>query len=65
MRQAPAERRTPNAERRTPNAERRTPNAERRTPYVKDGIGRYVVDGESDAVDPAREGTKDAARTTS
>ncbi|MEW1776864.1 glucosidase [Streptomyces sp. NPDC086777] len=28
------------------------------TPYVKDGIGRYVVHGERDAVDPARTGTK-------
>ncbi|MCI3278812.1 MGH1-like glycoside hydrolase domain-containing protein [Streptomyces cylindrosporus] len=34
------------------------PNA---SPYVKDGIGRHVVDGESGAVNPAREGTKAAA----
>ncbi|MFF4121087.1 MGH1-like glycoside hydrolase domain-containing protein [Streptomyces sp. NPDC001714] len=32
-----------------------SPNA---TPYVKDGIGRYVVHGERDAVNPARTGTK-------
>ncbi|NUT25865.1 MAG: glucosidase [Streptomyces sp.] len=31
------------------------------SPYVKDGIGRQVVDGESGAVNPAREGTKAAA----
>ncbi|MGW0876184.1 MGH1-like glycoside hydrolase domain-containing protein [Streptomyces sp. NPDC002740] len=30
------------------------------TPYVKDGIGRYVVHGETGAVDPARTGTKAA-----
>ncbi|MFF9168427.1 MULTISPECIES: glucosidase [unclassified Streptomyces] len=30
------------------------------TPYVKDGIDRYVVHGERDAVDPARTGTKAA-----
>ncbi|MGY6019315.1 MGH1-like glycoside hydrolase domain-containing protein [Streptomyces spinosirectus] len=35
-----------------------TPNA---SPYVKDGIGRHVVDGESEAVNPAQEGTKAAA----
>lgn len=34
------------------------PNA---SPYVKDGIGRHVVDKESGAVNPAREGTKAAA----
>ena len=39
-------------------------NAERlfhrsnRTPYVKDGIGRYLVHGRRDAVNPANEGTK-------
>ncbi|WP_037568762.1 MGH1-like glycoside hydrolase domain-containing protein [Phaeacidiphilus oryzae] len=38
-----------------------TPNA---SPYVKDGIGRYVVDGEEGAVNPAREGTKAAAHYT-
>src|SRR5262249_4829709 len=32
-----------------------------RTPYVKDGIGRRVVDGEAGAVNPALEGTKAAA----
>jgi hypothetical protein len=42
------------------NTERlfRVPNA---SPYVKDGIGRYVVDGEPAAVNPAGEGTKAAA----
>ncbi|MGW1212755.1 MGH1-like glycoside hydrolase domain-containing protein [Streptomyces sp. NPDC002499] len=30
------------------------------TPYVKDGIDRYVVHGETDAVNPARTGTKAA-----
>ncbi|GAA3784114.1 glucosidase [Streptomyces coacervatus] len=35
-----------------------TPNA---SPYVKDGIGRHVVDGESGALNPAREGTRAAA----
>ncbi len=35
-----------------------TPNA---TPYVKDAFHRYVVDGESNAVNPARTGTKAAA----
>jgi hypothetical protein len=33
-------------------------------PYVKDGIGRYVVDGEHAAVNPQRTGTKAAARYT-
>ncbi len=31
------------------------------TPYVKDGIGRYVVNGAAGAVNPARQGTKAAA----
>ncbi|HEY7034407.1 MAG TPA: hypothetical protein VH482_23930 [Thermomicrobiales bacterium] len=31
------------------------------TPYVKDGIDRYLVQGETDAVNPANEGTKVAA----
>ncbi|MGW8379738.1 glucosidase [Streptomyces sp. ODS28] len=31
------------------------------SPYVKDGIGRRVVNGEEGAVNPAREGTKAAA----
>ncbi|MFD7709639.1 glucosidase [Streptomyces sp. NPDC059785] len=35
-----------------------TPNA---SPYVKDGIGRHVVDGDSGTVNPAQEGTKAAA----
>jgi hypothetical protein len=36
-----------------------SPNA---TPYVKDAFHRCVVDGEAEAVNPAREGTKAAAR---
>src|SRR5204863_284824 len=42
------------------NAERLwgRPNA---SPYVKDGIGRYVVEGRTDAVNPGRVGTKAAA----
>jgi hypothetical protein len=36
-----------------------SPNA---SPYVKDGIDRYVVKGEQDAVNPARTGTKVAAQ---
>ncbi|MBL8744239.1 MAG: glucosidase, partial [Myxococcales bacterium] len=42
-------------------------NAERlfgvpsRTPYVKDGIGRYIVEGDRAAVNPAQVGTKVAA----
>jgi hypothetical protein len=32
-----------------------------RTPYVKDGINSYVVDGQKDAVNPERLGTKVAA----
>jgi hypothetical protein len=35
-----------------------TPN---RTPYVKDGFGRFVVQSEEGAVNPAHEGTKAAA----
>ena len=31
------------------------------TPYVKDGIHRYVVNGQADAVNPAQQGTKFAA----
>ncbi|MEU7488687.1 glucosidase [Streptomyces sp. NPDC042319] len=38
-----------------------SPNA---SPYVKDGIGRYVVGGETEAVNPAREGTKAAVHYT-
>ncbi|WP_433291812.1 MGH1-like glycoside hydrolase domain-containing protein [Actinoplanes sp. CA-030573] len=34
------------------------------SPYVKDGIGRYVVDGEKEAVNPALTGTKVAADIT-
>ena len=30
-------------------------------PFVKDGIDRYIVQGETDAVDPAKRGTKAAA----
>ncbi|MEM9155920.1 MAG: glucosidase [Cyanobacteria bacterium P01_F01_bin.33] len=37
-------------------------NIENPTPYVKDGIHRYVVNGESNAVNPAHEGSKCAAR---
>jgi hypothetical protein len=33
-----------------------------RTPYVKDAFHRYVIAGESQAVNPARTGTKAAAR---
>ena len=36
-----------------------TPNE---SPYVKDGIGRYIVAGESDAVNPSKSGTKCAAQ---
>jgi hypothetical protein len=35
------------------------PNA---TPYVKDGINNFVVGGQKDAVNPAQQGTKAAAR---
>ncbi len=35
--------------------------APNRTPYVKDAFHRYVVEGDSDAVNPARTGTKAAA----
>ncbi|MEV0522326.1 glucosidase [Streptomyces sp. NPDC050439] len=38
-----------------------SPNA---SPYVKNAIGRYVVEGEESAVNPAREGTKAAAHHT-
>ncbi|MER5946478.1 glucosidase [Streptomyces sp. NPDC001904] len=38
-----------------------TPNA---SPYVKDGIGRFLVEGEGTAVNPDREGTKAAAHYT-
>ena len=31
------------------------------TPYVKDAFHRYVIDGEADAVNPARRGTKTSA----
>ena len=31
------------------------------TPYVKDSFHRYVIDGETDAVNPAQQGTKAAA----
>ena len=37
-------------------------NVPNRTPYVKDGIDRAVVHGESSAVNPDRTGTKVAAR---
>jgi len=32
------------------------------SPYVKDGINNYVVEGESDAVNPVKTGTKSAAQ---
>ena len=32
-----------------------------RTPYVKDGINNYVVNGQTDAVNPAKTGTKASA----
>ncbi|MFH8487419.1 MGH1-like glycoside hydrolase domain-containing protein [Streptomyces longisporoflavus] len=38
-----------------------SPNA---SPYVKNAIGRYVVEGEQDAVNPAHEGTKAAVHHT-
>ncbi|MEU6847133.1 glucosidase [Streptomyces sp. NPDC046716] len=34
------------------------------SPYVKDGIGRYIVEGEGTAVNPRLEGTKAAAHYT-
>jgi hypothetical protein len=36
-------------------------NAENRTPFVKDGIGEYVIHGDTGAVNPAKMGTKAAA----
>ncbi|HTN71975.1 MAG TPA: glucosidase [Methylomirabilota bacterium] len=36
----------------------RTPNA---SPYVKDGINNYLINGEKDAVNPKKTGTKTAA----
>ncbi len=36
-------------------------NAENQTPFVKDGINEYVVNGKSEAVNPAKSGTKAAA----
>jgi hypothetical protein len=35
--------------------------APNRTPFVKDGIGEYVIDGNTSAVNPAKSGTKAAA----
>ena len=35
--------------------------AENRTPYVKDAFHRYLIEGDKDAVNPRREGTKAAA----
>jgi len=40
---------------------RRLFGSENRTPFVKDGINNYIVNGELDAVNPARTGTKAAA----
>ena len=34
---------------------------ENRTPYVKDGVNEYIVNGNSDAVNPKKTGTKAAA----
>ncbi len=36
-------------------------NVENRTPFVKDGINNFVVQGQTDAVNPAKTGTKAAA----
>jgi hypothetical protein len=36
----------------------RTPNP---SPYVKDGINNYLVNGQKDAVNPKKSGTKTAA----
>ena len=36
-------------------------NGENRTPFVKDGINNFIVHGQTDAVNPARTGTKAAA----
>ncbi len=41
---------------------RRLFNATDGSPYVKDGINEYVVGGNRDAIDPAKHGTKCAAR---
>ena len=38
------------------------PAAPSRSPYVKDAFHRYVVGGETEAVDPARKGTKACVR---
>jgi hypothetical protein len=40
---------------------RRLFGTENDSPYVKDGIGRYVVEGDGDAVNPEGHGTKAAA----
>jgi hypothetical protein len=36
-------------------------NAPNRTPYVKDAFNRYLISGETDAINPKRVGTKSAA----
>jgi hypothetical protein len=36
-------------------------NGENRTPFVKDGINNFIVHGQTDAVNPAKTGTKAAA----
>src|SRR6185295_10939305 len=41
--------------------EERLFGGENRTPFVKDGINNYVVHGKTDAVNPAKTGTKAAA----
>ena len=46
------------------NAERLFGVAERRRPYVKDGFNDYVVDGDTDAVNPDRHRHQGRGRTT-
>jgi hypothetical protein len=38
------------------------PQVQSRTPYVKDAFHRYVVNGDTGAIDPARKGTKACVR---
>ncbi|SFI17319.1 glucosidase [Nitrosomonas sp. Nm34] len=45
----------------TTNNERLFPGYQNESPYVKDGINNYVVQGQQDAVNPAKQGTKVAA----
>jgi len=44
------------------NNDRLFPNYPNASPYVKDGINNYVVQGQQDAVNPHRQGTKVAAQ---